>query len=324
MRKISLLIVASTVYFVVPDGGSAKADETGKVFRDCNDCPEMAVMPTGSFIMGTSLEEEERHGLPVHNRGTAMPQHKVTFSQPFAMGRYPITVAQFRQFVSESKYEPSDACFTNILNGGISIYEKMRGYSWRAPGYPQNDSHPVVCISSEDAEAYAEWLSSKTGFAYAVPNEAQYEYATRAGTQTSFFWGDDRDARACEYSNQPDFDQGRANAHAPMGYDYRFQCSDGYAFTSPVGHYKPNPWGLYDMQGNIWEWTSDCWNANYDGAPVDGSTWTTGDCDARSSRGGSWGNAAFSAMAGQRTARAAGYVGHSWGFRVVRNDITGK
>ena len=120
-------------------------------------------------------------------------------------------------------------------------------------------------------------------------------------------------------ASKPDFAQAR-ELKAPSGPEYRFQCDDGYAFTSPVGNYKPNPWGLYDMQGNIWEWTADCYNTDYKGAPADGSTWTTGDCDARPSRGGSYGNAAQSAFAGIRAPRGASYVGHSWGFRVVRND----
>ncbi|MBY0422726.1 MAG: formylglycine-generating enzyme family protein, partial [Parvularculaceae bacterium] len=165
------------------------------------------------------------------------------------------------------------------------------------------------------------WLSKKTGKRYAVPNESQYEYAARAGATTTFYWGNERDARACEYSNQPDFAQVRAlGGKAPSGPEYRFQCDDGYGFTSPVATYKPNAWGLFDMQGNIWEWTSDCWNDSYEGAPGDGSTRTTGDCDARSSRGGSYGNAAFSAYLGIRAPRHATFVGHSWGFRVVRND----
>lgn len=104
----------------------------------------------------------------------------------------------------------------------------------------------------------------------------------------------------------------------PMGPEYRFQCSDGYAYTSPVGIYKPNAYGLYDMLGNIWEWVADCWNPHYQGAPTDGSTWTKGDCDAHPSKGGSYGNAAFSAFVSMRAPRDADYVGHSWGFRVMR------
>jgi formylglycine-generating enzyme required for sulfatase activity len=153
-----------------------------------------------------------------------------------------------------------------------------------------------------------------------LPSEAQYEYSERGGTTTLYFWGDERDKLACEYSNQPDLDQGKAMGNVPMGPDYRFQCHDGYAWTSPVGTYKLNPFGLYDMAGNIWEWTADCWNPSYDGAPTDGSAWRSGDCDARPYRGGSFGNAAFSAYVAFRSPRYAEFNGHSWGFRVVQND----
>lgn len=295
-------------------------------YKDCPNCPEMVPIKPGTFQMGATLEEEERQGqakMSENVRGRSAPVHTVTFKHGFSMGKTPVTVAQFRAFVDETGHRTSDSCFTQHQVDGHFIYESVRGYTWRSPGFPQDDRHPVVCVSGEDAEAYAVWLSNKTGHQYAVPNDAQYEYALRAGTTTSFFWGNDRAQAndiACQYSNQPDLDQGKAMGNVPMGWEYRFQCNDGYAYTSPVANYKPNPWGLYDMQGNIWEWVSDCWNENYKGAPADGSTWATGDCDARSSRGGSYGNAAFSAYAGIRAPRHVSYVGHSWGFRVVRND----
>ena len=122
------------------------------------------------------------------------------------------------------------------------------------------------------------------------------------------------------YANLPDLDQGRALGDVPMGPDYRFPCSDGYAYTSPVGVYRPNAFGLYDMFGNIWEWVADCTNTGYQGAPSDGSTWLAGDCDAHPSRGGSYGNAVFSAYAGIRAPRDSEYRGHSWGFRIARID----
>jgi len=300
-------------------GSAAHAKSGIKAFRDCANCPEVVALPAGGFMMGTPAAAEIASGMPAPQAGKAAPVHRVTFAEGFAMARYPVTVAEFRAFVDESGYRPSDSCTTQHKHDGHFIYENARGFTWRSPGFAQGDNYPVVCVSAEDGEAYAAWLSRKTGHRYALPNEAQYEYAARAGTATAYYWGDVRDARACEYSNQPDLDQAKA-LNAPSGPDYRFQCSDGYAFTSPVGNYKPNAWGLYDMQGNIWEWTADCWNDNYSGAPVDGSTWTAGDCDARSSRGGSYGNAVFSTYVAVRAPRHASYVGHSWGFRVVRMD----
>lgn len=298
---------------------SAKTDAPGKAFSDCADCPEMMPLPAGKFTMGISPESEVKRGMPKPQSGKSFPLTEITFPKGFAMGRYPVTVAQFRQFVDETGYQAPNACYSQHMSDGHFIYEEVRGFTWRSPGFQQGDNYPVVCVSADDADAYAAWLSKKTGRQYVVPNEAQFEYATRAGTTTDFFWGDVRDD-GCAYSNQPDFAQAKAMGNVPTGPEYRFQCDDGYAWTSPVGSYKPNPWGLYDMAGNIWEWTSDCWAEDLKTIPTDGSTRTTGDCDARSSRGGSYGNASFSTYAAIRAPRHATYVGHSWGFRVARND----
>lgn len=298
----------------------AVAQLAEREFQDCKDCPSMVQVKPGSFLMGEEVKNELRHGLPKSQAGRSSPVHKVEFSRGFAMAKYPVTVAQFRQFVQETGYQASDECYTQFKNDGHFIYEKARGYTWRDPGFAQADNHPVVCVNAYDGMAYAEWLSKKTGHKYSLPNEAQFEYAARAGTKTAFFWADKRDETACEYSNQPDLDQAAELGDVPRDENYRFQCHDGYAWTSPVDTYKPNPWGLHDMLGNIWEWTADCWNDNYEGSPADGSTRTTGDCDARSSRGGSYGNAVFSTYAGIRAPRHATFVGHSWGFRVVRVD----
>jgi formylglycine-generating enzyme required for sulfatase activity len=322
MRKLYMALAALTACLGLTNSLSAAKPAQGPAatFHDCRNCPEMKNLPAGNFMMGTSAEDEIRSGMPKPQAGKAEPVHQVTFARGFAMAIYPVTISQFSTFVLESGYKTSPSCVSQHMSDGHFIYEDTLGATWRNPGFPVGDNFPVVCVSGEDAEAYAAWLSKKTGHHYAVPNEAQYEYALRAGTTTAYFWGQERDARACDYSNQPDLDQAAAMAGAPSGPQYRFQCHDGYAWTSPVGHYKPNPWGLYDMQGNIWEWTADCLNNNYVGAPTDGSTWRTGDCDGRMSRGGSYGNAAMSSYAAIRAPRHVGYVGHSWGFRVVRTD----
>jgi sulfatase modifying factor 1 len=294
--------------------------ESSASFRDCPQCPELVWVPPGHFLMGASPAEEKRQGMSASASGKAVPLHEVTFAKRFAMGKYPVTRGEFREFVEETGYHVPEFCTVQYRQDGHMVYESARGYSWRDPSYAQTDQHPVVCVNWDDAMAYVTWLSKKTGHHYSLPNEAQYEYSARAGTTTSFFWGDTRDAQACLYANLPDLDQGRAMGDVPMGPDYRFQCSDGYAYTSPVGIYRPNGFGLYDMFGNIWEWVADCWNSNYQGAPTDGSTWLAGDCDGHPSRGGSFGNAVFSAFAGVRVQRDADYRGHSWGFRVARVD----
>ena len=317
MRAWAVLTVAGLASL----SGSAALYAQPQALTDCEGCPEMVQLPAGTFMMGTTVDKELKQGMPKPQTGRSLPVHKVTFRKSFAMGKYPVTVAQFRVFVDESGYKPSESCASQYWNDGHFIYEEVRGISWRSPGFAQTDRHPVVCVNGEDAEAYAAWLSRETGKLYSVPSEAQYEYGLRAGTTTDFFWGtDERSPVACEYSNQPDFAQADVMGSVPRGPQYRFQCNDGYAFTAPVGTYKPNPWGLHDMQGNIWEWTADCMNETYQGAPTDGSAWRTGDCDARPTRGGSFGNAAISAYAAIRAPRNVGYVGHAWGFRVVRND----
>jgi formylglycine-generating enzyme required for sulfatase activity len=282
----------------------------------------MVWVPAGSFMMGASIETEAKQGLPVYTRGRAQPVHKVTFERRFAIGKYPITVAEFRTFVQETGYDTGNSCFTQHENDGHMIYEEARGYSWRDPGYPQGDNHPVVCVSWDDAMAYAAWLSKKTGHRYSLPNQSEYEYALRGGTTTTFFWGDtrtDHDDPACLYANVGDLDNSHAmGSQVPTTRDYRFQCSDGWVFTSPVGSFRPNPFGLYDMVGNIFEHLEDCWTVNHEGAPSDGSTRRDGDCNGHPAMGGA--DVAFIAYAGSRHVRDNDYHGHTYGFRLVRRD----
>jgi len=298
----------------------ARAEPPGKSFRDCANCPEMVAIPPGSFTMGTSTEEEMRQGVPqgAFRRGAAQPLHVVTISRSFAIAKYPATVAEFRAFVQESGYQGRNSCYSYHMIDGRSVYESISGYSWRDPGIPQTDAHPVVCIDWNGAKAYTAWLSRKSGHEYRLPSEAEYEYAARAGTRTSFYWGDKRDETACQYANLADLSEAKAlGGKVPMGPEYRVPCDDGYAYTSPVGHYKPNAFDLYDMLGNVWELVEDCWNPNYKGAPTDGSPWETGDCDLHPIRGGSFGNTPWFAFVGARAVRDADYRGHSFGFRVV-------
>ncbi len=162
-----------------------------------------------------------------------------------------------------------------------------RNRSWQNPAFQQSDRHPVVCVSYEDAQRYVQWLSRKTGKSYRLPTEAEWEYSARAGTTTARFWGDGRD-QACNFANVPDLTGAAALNWDKSVKDQVFQCRDGYAYTAPVGSFRPNAFGLYDMLGNVWQWIEDCYHNSYGGAPDDASAWVGGECKSHVLRGGSW------------------------------------
>ena len=147
-------------------------------------------------------------------------------------------------------------------------------YNWRNVGFAQADNHPVVCVSWNDAQAYIAWLNQTSGQTYRLLSEAEREYAARGGTQTAFWWGDSINAAQANYDGNYSYNG------SPKG-EYR-------RATVPVNSFSPNPFDLYNVHGNVWEWVEDCWHDNYSGAPTDGSAWTTGDCRYRVLRGGSW------------------------------------
>jgi formylglycine-generating enzyme required for sulfatase activity len=195
--------------------------------------------------------------------------------------------------------------------GGCDIFRLGSGWnhdqnrSWRSPGFEQSDRHPVVCISWNDAEAFVAWLSNSTKTSYRLLSEAEREYVTRAGTTTPFWWGS-------------------SISTAQANYDGNYTYVDGSAggwrkATVAVDSFRPNPWGLYNVHGNVWEWVKDCSHRSYQGAPTDGSAWTAGDCDRRILRGGSWQNAPRSLRAADRNAEPAGLRGDSLSLRVARS-----
>jgi formylglycine-generating enzyme required for sulfatase activity len=275
----------------------------GQTFRDCADCPEMVVVPAGSFTMGSPPSEAGR----LDNEG---PQHIVAVKS-VAFGKTHITRGQFAAFVNATNYDAGNECFT--FEGGKG--EKRSGRHWRNPGYQQGDSHPVVCISWEDAKAYAKWLSSKTDRGYRLPTEAEWEYAARAGTTTARYWGDSAD-QACGYANVLD---ATAKSQVPAVTWEVHNCTDGYAYTAPAGSFRPNVFGLQDTIGNAWQWVEDCWHDDYSGAPTDGTAWMKGgNCGLRVLRGGSWGIIPQYARFAVRDANTLSGRNHSNGFRLAR------
>ena len=286
----------------------AEAEESerlgpGSVFRDCAECPEMVVVPAGSFRMGSPSGEAGRDD----DEG---PTHRVEISKPFAIGRFEVTRGEYARFVSETGHSSGTACWT--YEGGE--WEERTGRNWRSPGFAQADSHPAVCVDWKDARSYVAWLSRKTGEAYRLLSESEWEYAARAGTTSSRYWGN-ASSSACRYANVYDR-TGEDELSFPWSHH---DCRDGHGHTSSAGVFDPNGFGLHDMLGNVWEWVADCSNGSYAGAPADGSAWTSGDCSRRVLRGGSWVDGPWGVRSANRGWYSTGNRYDSgFGFRVAR------
>ena len=253
----------------------------GDSFKDCDDCPEMVVVPAGSFTMGSPESEISRNSWEG-------PQHVVTFAKPFAVGKFEVTVDQLAAFVRDTGYRSGSVCWTYEN----AKFDDRFDRSWRNPGYAQDGSHPAACLSWTDAKAYVEWLAKKTGGkGYRLLSESEWEYAARGrtapGPDPPFGFGSDV-AAICAHGNG--LDQTAKREFPGTGTWTFLPCSDGYAYVAPVGRFSANAFGLFDMLGNVREWTEDCYHddVGYRGAPTDGAAWTTDPCRSRVLRGGSW------------------------------------
>ena len=258
--------------------------------------PQMVPIRGGCFQMGSPAgflgiggeadrqDDEHRHPVCVKD---------------FSIGKYEVTRRDFRRFVeatghrtdAERGAEGLEGCYTESPKFiGARDYHHDR--DWGDPGHSQAGDHPVVCVSWNDAQAYIEWLNRASGGHYRLPTEAEWEYAARGGTRTARFWGNSRDA-ACGYANVGDRSAQRRYHDATI-----HDCDDGVVFTSPVGRYRPNPYGLHDMLGNVWEWTCSAYDAGYGGAErecVD-----PGHPGPLVRRGGSWNSTPWDVRAAQR------------------------
>ncbi|WP_291201538.1 formylglycine-generating enzyme family protein [Hyphomonas sp.] len=275
--------------------------QPGTMFRDCQDCPDMVVVPSGKFTMGSPASEEGRND----DEG---PQRQVDIAAPLAVGRFEVTLEQFRQFTRATGHSAGGNCFADPL--GNSEWGGTPEANWTSPAFPQSLNDPVVCINWEDARSYMAWLSGETGHSYRLLTEAEWEYAARAGTTTAYSFGTDAD-RGCGHMNGAD---ARARKSYP---DWTTSgCDDGYLNTAPAGSFAANAFGLYDMHGNVAEWVEDC-DGDYSGAPPEGGA-PTGECSARVIRGGSWGDAPQYLRSAIRYRSDPGNRVSSLGFRVAR------
>jgi formylglycine-generating enzyme required for sulfatase activity len=281
--------------------GKVSKFKTGKVFRECSRCPKMVVIPSGSFVMGSPDSEEGR----ADDEG---PVHRVKIAS-FALSQTEITRGQFAEFVNKTKYSAGDKCMT--LEEGVV---EDRNGSWRELSYSQDNNYPIGCVNWSDAQAYTKWLSRKTGKKYRLPTEAEWEYAARGNTSTARYWGD-KSEEACNFANGAD-KTAQAEIKGASSWDAH-NCTDGFAYTSPVGSFKANPFGLNDMLGNAWEWTEDGYHDNYTGAPIDGSAWK-GESEKRVLRGGSWNNSPRNMRSAVRNSYKSDLRYSFFGFRLAR------
>ncbi len=261
--KIKFALVVGVMILSLVSVGAKAAELPGEVVRDCPECGELVVVPPGDFQMGST------------EKPTESPPHRVTIHKAFAIGRKEVTLAEW------------DRC---VAAGGCKT--PLPDYGWG------RGARPAIDVSWDDAKEFIAWLSKSTGKPYRLPTEAEWEYAARAGTETSYWWGK---------ANEP----GRAKCA---------ECGDPPPPQSaPTGSYRPNAFGLYDTAGNAAEWVEDCWNPSYRGAPVDGSAWQTGDCSLRVLRGGSYADKAANLRSSFRFRYDEDVRYNANGFRVARD-----
>lgn len=283
-------------------------------FKDCEHCPEMVVLPPGKFLMGASQKEVRA----LKYVDASLPQHEVDIAYSFAIGRVEVTVEEFDSYVKETGAKVGGACGIRLAEQGDLAFKYtgtvhpnsgkdaesplmvfITDGSYAQPGLPVDLKQPAVCVSRHEMSGYLDWLGTKTGKHYRFPTEAEWEYAYRANTDTMSFWGDSF-KKTCEYANFGDRKSGyQAGMAAP--------CSEKIRplWSADAGSYKANPWGLYDMAGNVQELVEDCMHDNYNGAPSNGSPWAEDGCLTFVTRGGDYELMHFNMRASDRL-----FMGH--------------
>lgn len=299
---LALIALAGSPAVATSRPNSMPEPVAGSSFRECAGCPEMVVLPAGTFRMG-SLDNEPGRAA---DEG---PAREVTIGQPFAVARHEVTRGEYKAFLNA----------TGHPIGGDCITDRRKPFDWQPdaatnltdPGFRQTDRHPVVCVSWHDAEAYVAWLNERSGGGYRLPTEAEWEYAARAASSTAYFWGDDVNG-GCVYMNGTD--ETARDKYPQIEF---MRCRDGALNTAPVGSYRPNRFGLHDMTGNVGEWIAGCATSSYAQLGADGRD-GPGDCGKRIVRGGSWGTIPRQQRSAERIRYDPVTRDDSIGIRVVR------
>jgi sulfatase modifying factor 1 len=271
-------LLGSTASLTGPHLGSLPS------FKDCSACPDMIVLPAGEFMMGSPASENG------HTDVEGLPR-RVTISKRIAIGKFEVTVEQISAFVAETGMNVGGSCqLITDPSRPVATWGEP-SVSMLSPGFNVTASHPAVCISWHEAQSYVAWLQRRTGKPYRLPTEAEWEYAARAGSTTRYSFGND-ETSLCGYARFADLG-------SQFGWGDGCRSNVATYGTTPVGALKPNPWGIFDMHGNAWEWVEDCWTPNSQKMPVDGSAFSRpGSCEIGVIRGGSF-------AAGSRRVRSA-------------------
>jgi formylglycine-generating enzyme required for sulfatase activity len=309
------LILTSLAALVVVTVGRADVDKKSDAIVTNSIGMQLAAIPAGDFLMGSP--DSDKDALE-HEK----PQRKVRITRAFYLGTTTVTVGQFKAFVKESGYktdaERGKATAWKYITAAGKIEEGKAEHNWQNTGLPLGDDFPVLNVTYADAVAFCKWLSAKEGKVYRLPTEAEWEYACRAGTTTRWWSGDDEDGL-------------ETSAHLAFYSPKKYGQSEGpksrldsYLFMAPVAKYKPNPWGLYDMHGNVWQWCSDWYGPEtYKNSPADDPTGPkTG--ETRVVRGGNWSRGPFHSRSAHRYDMAPEWASLWIGFRVVQEVAGGK
>ncbi len=252
--------------------------------RDCATCPVLVEVPAGTYMRQDKL---------------GGPTFAVRFERPYAIGKYAVTRAEFEAFVQATGHTARGCALWQSFGSRRDLQA-----DWRAPGFAQAPSEPVVCVSWHDVQAYITWLAAQTGEPYRLPSEAEWEYAARAGAPAdSAYW--------LKAGLKP----GGANCADCGGIG--MMGREDLLSTKAVGTYDPNPFGIHEMMGNVAQWVADCANPSFAEAPQDGSAWLAGDCSTRITRGGSW-HSNWNELAGYREALQPDQRRNDTGFRVAK------
>lgn len=290
-------------------------------FRDCPTCPLMQPITNGSFTMGASEVEAKLFLVNDPWFKPEIPRHEVTFDYSFSVSTYEVSVAEYRDFVISTNRNAASECRGGYDKPPVVAQEE---YSWEAPGHDQTDNFPVVCVTWQDAVDYTLWLSHMTGFTYRLPSESEWEYASTAGSETRFFWGN-RVSETCGFANVAD-----ETAVAYFDWDdisledfnlmEEFHCSDGHEMVAPTRRpgIEANPFALFDTIGNVSEIVQDCHFDDHIDAPSDGSARLDGRCLFRVVKGNNWAATPVGARTAARTLFYPTRGDALVGFRILR------